>query len=82
MLSADTTDILLLSRNQGNRAREVAEGQTLKLKGKMFLSNVCPYRARYFLVALVRFDSKNEHSVTMRFQKSALEDGGGKDGKR
>lgn len=67
MLSIDSADILLLSCNQGNRARELTEGQTLMPQGKMFLLNLCLYRARYFLVALVRDDSKNDHSVTMKF---------------
>lgn len=67
MLSTDTTDILPLSCNHGNRARALTEGQTLMPNGKMFLLNLCPYRERYFLVALVRDDSKNDHSVTMRF---------------
>lgn len=66
MLSTDTADILPLSCNHGNRARALT-GQTLMPKGKMFLLNLCPYRARHFLVALVRDDSKNDHSVTMRF---------------
>lgn len=70
MLSRDTADIPPLSQNQGYKVgelTELTEGQTLMLKGKMFLLSLCPYRSRYFPGALVRDDSKNEHSVTMRF---------------
>lgn len=37
--------------------------------------NLCSYRGRCFLIALARDESKDDHLVTVRFEKPVLEDG-------